>query len=211
MTRSNIEEGMGIPDVDEAQDLLSEAEQLNPGKWVAHSRNVALAARCLAEADATLEPDSAYVLGLLHDVGRREGWTSMRHIIDGYRFLQSKDYEDAARICLTHSFPLQDTDAVFGEWDCSADERAFVDRYIADATYTDYDRLLQLCDGLALPQGFVLLEKRMVDVALRYGTNDFTVARWRATFEIKEHFERRIDGSIYERLPGVVQNTFGDA
>jgi len=199
---------MKISDIQEAERFLAEAEQLNPGPWIPHSRHVAEAAQIIASANAELDADRAYVCGLLHDIGRREGRTSMRHTIDGYQFLMRADYEEPARICLTHSFPLQNTDAVFGEWDCTVEERAFVDRYIGDLTYTEYDKLLQLCDALALPSGFVLIEKRMIDVALRHGTNELMADKWRATFRIKDYFEQRIGGSIYKMLPGVVENTF---
>ena len=201
---------MRIQSLQQAQEFLAEAEKLNPGLWVAHSRFVAEAAKAIAACDPDLDPEPSYIVGLLHDIGRREGRTSMRNIIDGYRFLESHGYEDAARICLTHSFPLQNTNAVFGEWDCTEVERHFVDRYVEGTKYTDYDRLLQLCDGLALPTGLVLLEKRMVDVALRYGTNEYTVEKWRATLGVRDSFEGRLGCSIYRVLPGVIQGTFGD-
>ena len=38
-----------IPTVAEADKLLNEAEKLNPGRWVAHSRTAALCARAVAE------------------------------------------------------------------------------------------------------------------------------------------------------------------
>ena len=40
---------MKIPTVAEADKLLNEAEKLNPGRWVAHSRTAALCARAVAE------------------------------------------------------------------------------------------------------------------------------------------------------------------
>lgn len=40
------------------------------------------------------------------------------------------------------------------------------------------------------------MEKRMIDVALRYGTNEFTVVKWKATFKIKEDIEKEIGQSI---------------
>ncbi len=202
---------MNLPSPTVAENLLAEAEQLNPGRWIPHSQHVGQAARAIATADGELDPDRAYVCGLLHDIGRRAGRTSMRHAIDGYHFLTGKGYDETARICLTHSFALQNTNAVFGRWDCTAEERAFVDRYIADVEYTPHDRLIQLCDALALPSGYVLIEKRLMDVALRYGVNEFAVDKWRAVFGIKESFEERIGHSIYEALPGVIENTFGSA
>ena len=199
---------MTLPDPTTAEALLAEAKQLNPGRWVTHSQYVGKAARAIAAADGELDVSRAYVCGLLHDIGRRVGRTSMRHAIDGYQYLTEMGYDEPARICMTHSFALQNTDAVAGTWDCTLAERAFADRYIADATYTRYDRLIQLCDALALPTGFVLMEKRLVDVVLRYGTNDFTAAKWQAVFGIKAELEKRIGHSIYESLPGVVENTF---
>ena len=61
---------------------------------------------------------------------------------------------------------------------------------------------------MALSSGFCLLEKRFVDVAIRYGTPPVTVERWKKIIEIKEQFEKKINGSIYELLPGVIENSF---
>jgi hypothetical protein len=49
----------------------------------------------------------------------------------------------------------------------------------------------------------------LVDVALRYGFNAYTLAKWNAYFAIRQKFEREIGQSIYRVLPGIVQNTFG--
>ena len=171
---------MDIPTLIEAKTLLSEAEARNPGPWVQHSVNAAKAAEAIANHCEGLEPNKAFILGYLHDIGRREGVTANRHMLDGYTFLAARGFEDAARVCLTHSFPIPDNrnvETAVGAWDCSEEERAFVQRYLEDVTYTDYDRLLQLCDCLALPSGCCTLEKRFVDVTLRYGFNDFTLAR----------------------------------
>ena len=86
--------------------------------------------------------------------------------------------------------------------------RFCMEHFVKNAVYDDYDRLVQLCDSLALPSGFCLLEKRFVDVALRYGTPPVMAERWRRTLEIRDMFEEKINGSIYELLPGVEENTF---
>ena len=70
---------MRIPDRYQAELWLQEAGELNPGPWVAHSRYVAEAARNIAARLPTLDVEAAYVLGLLHDIGRRAGVTGMRH------------------------------------------------------------------------------------------------------------------------------------
>lgn len=189
--------------------MLRDAARRNPGPWVAHSEHVSSAAARIAARHPELDPDVAAILGLLHDIGRREGVTGMRHALDGYRYLSAAGFPDAARICLTHSFPIRDISVSLDAWDCSDEEYLFVKQYLEQIEYNDYDRLLQLCDSLALPQGFCLIEKRLIDVALRYGVNETMVEKWRAILELQRHFEAAIGTSIYRLLPGVVETTFG--
>jgi len=200
---------MRIPRLEEAMWLMADAEERNLGPWVSHSAYTAEAARAIARHHDGLDPQATYILGYLHDIGRREGISDMRHVIDGHRFLGALGYDDAARICLTHSFAIQDVRAVAGVWDCARDEIADVRHALRQVEYTEYDRLIQLCDALALPAGYCLIEKRLVDVALRRGVNRYTVARWTAYLELQRTFEASIGRSIYSLLPGVVESTFG--
>ena len=199
---------MNVPSIEEAKQLLSEAETFNPGPWVSHSIFTAEAARNIAMCHREIDPEIAYITGYLHDIGRRYGISHMRHIIDGYNFLCHKGYEDCAKICLTHSFPLKNVDSYSGNQDCNDQEMNFIKEYLAVINYSVYDELIQLCDALTTPKGFCLLEKRLVDVALRYGVNELTILKWKATFEIKGKFENVIGKSIYELLPGVEETTF---
>jgi hypothetical protein len=201
---------MKIPTLAEAESFLAEAESMNPGPWVQHSRNVALAARLVAERHTRLDPRAAFILGLLHDIGRREGAYHIRHLFDGYYFLKELGHENAARICLTHSFPIADIDVYNGNLDCSTEELDFLRDYLAQVEFDDYDRLITICDGVAPPEGFCLLEKRMVDVALRYGINQHTLTGWRARFQIQAELQDAIGCSLYRLLPGIVEGTFGD-
>jgi hypothetical protein len=204
-------QSLKVPTIEVAILLMDEAEKRNPGPWVKHSLFAAQAAANIASEHPALDPSVAYILGYLHDIGRREGVTHMRHIIDGYFYLLNKGYDDAARICLTHSFSLKNINAVSGAWDCSQEEFELVNDFLSKAEFSAYDRLIQLCDAVALPSGFCLIEKRMVDVAIRYGVNRYTVEKWKAYFEIQQEFEQVIGESIYQLLPGVVANTFGSA
>jgi hypothetical protein len=122
----------------------------------------------------------------------------------------SKGWEDAARICMTHSFMIQNIEADVGVWDVSDDDYAFMKNYIETIEYDDYDKLFQLCDSLALANGFCLLEKRFVDVHRRYGVDEYTVPRWNAVFQMKEYFEEKMGCSIYDVLPNVKETTFID-
>ena len=85
--------------------MLEEAGKMNPGPWALHSQVTAEAARAIAERCPDMDGDTAYVMGLLHDIGRREGFKYLQHTLDGYRFLTDMGYVDAAVICLTHSLP----------------------------------------------------------------------------------------------------------
>ncbi len=199
---------MPLPTLHQAEQILTEAERLNPGPWAQHSRVVAQAAQGIGAHLPGIDPAQVYVDGLLHDIGRRAGPTDMRHVLDGYTYLAGLGFDGAARICLTHSFPVKDARAGSGQWDVTPQEMEFVQNYLAHIEYGDEDRLLQLCDSLALPSGFCLIEKRLLDVCLRHGFNDFTLAKWGAFLQIQRDFEQVIGASIYQFLPGVIENTF---
>ncbi len=201
--------GKDVPTLEEARLLLEEGSKLNPGPWIEHCINAGRAAELIAEQCEGLDPEIALVLGMLHDIGVRYGVTYMKHTLLGYNFAMEKGYPLLARICLTHSFNINDIRCSFGRWDkCSDEEYSFVKDYISNIEYDDYDRLIQLCDALALPEGYCLMEKRMVDVVLRHGVHEFIIPKWKAVFETKEYFEKKMGRSIYSVLPGVIENTF---
>jgi hypothetical protein len=60
-----------------------------------------------------------------------------------------------------------------------------------------YDKLIQLCDGICLPQGICLLDVRLMDVARRYGISAFTLQKWDAFFGLKAYFDELCAGNIY--------------
>ena len=200
---------MKIPSRQQAQAYIDEAERINPGPWVQHSIEVAKAAESIADHHPQLETESAFILGLLHDIGRRAGVHGMRHVVDGYNYLLTEGYPDAARICLTHSYPIQHIDSGASRWDGTVEEHQWVADFLSEIKYTPYDRLIQLCDAICMPTGPVLMEKRMMDVVMRYGFNNFTIPKWQAYFDIRDEFENTIGHSIYYCLPGVIKNTFG--
>lgn len=190
------------PSRERAERELALAGTLNPGPWTEHSRFCALACEKIAEKIPSLDADRAYVFGLLHDIGRRGGIFQERHLIEGWRYCMQFGWTKLAQICISHAFMIRDIAAGVGKLDVSAEDVAFLKAFLERAEYDDYDRLVQLCDGLALPRGFCFLETRIIDVALRYGVPAPSLARWRRLFEIKERFEAEIGSSIYELLPG---------
>ncbi|MEG0309096.1 MAG: HD domain-containing protein [Clostridium sp.] len=206
MTCSNKK---GVPTIEEAKIILEEAAKLSPGGWVKHSMYVAESAKLIAEQIDDLDSELAYVLGLLHDIGRRCGVYGMRHGIDGYNYAINKGYDLVARTCLSHiGFKYNNEVVIVGKWDGTMEEYNFVKDYLSHTEETDYDKLIKLCDYLSLPSGFVLIEKRLVDIALRGGINEYTIPRWESTFENKKYFEDKMGKSIYSLLPNIRENTF---
>ena len=204
----------GVPSIDEANLLLTEAEVLFPGPWVQHSIFTAEAAKLIAENCEELNSEVAYVLGLLHDIGRRDGFpngiTTIGHLLGGYNYSKKLGYDLLAKICITHSCPtksINDIDDIVNK-NCSVEDYHFVANFLDKVEYNDYHKLIQLCDALALPNGFTLIEKRLVDVALRHGVNEYVVPKWKEFMKLKNYFEEKMKKSVYSILPGVIQNTF---
>lgn len=205
--KENIRKRTKLPTRAEALAALLEAGERNPGPWTEHSKYVAEACERIAESCSEMDNETAYVIGLLHDIGRREGITSEKHLIDGYRYCMKRGWDDAAGICISHAFMLQDMEASIGTFDVTEEDYQFMKEYVEHAEYDVYDWLVQMCDSLAMPDGFCMLEKRFVDVAVRYGTKPVLAERWKRILEIQKYFEEQMGCSIYQVLPGVVENT----
>ena len=192
------------PDRETALNELSLAGQLNPGRWTAHCYYAALAAEAIAQC-CGMNAEKAFVCGLLHDIGRRRGISRMRHVIDGYEYAMAEGWDEVARICLTHSFPVRDIEADILGADVSEGQYEFIADYLQSVEYDEYDKLIILCDALAEAEGFCILEKRFVDSTRRYGMFPCTLDRWNKTFEYKEYFEEILGQSIYTLLTGIEQ------
>ena len=111
-----------LPTREEAERLLREAEVCNPGPWGNHSRVAAYCAEKIAQACGYLDADKAYILGLLHDIGRKFGVRHLGHVSDGYTYMMSLGYDEAAKICLTHSFNNKTLEEYIGKVDTTWEE-----------------------------------------------------------------------------------------
>ncbi|MBE5777857.1 MAG: HDOD domain-containing protein [Clostridiales bacterium] len=194
-----------LPSLETAQKELDIAARLNPGPWVNHSINVGVAARNIARKVPGMDAEKAYIAGMLHDIGRRVGIVDIpTHVYEGFKYCMEKGWDDAARICMTHSYPLMK--AGFDYEPHTAEEKA-IKEYICGTEADDYDKLVQICDAVATDYGFVILEKRFVDVIRRYGIMEGYIRGWEATFENKGYFEGKMGCSIYEVLPDIGKTT----
>ncbi len=178
-----------LPTRKQAHVILEEAYHNNPGPWREHSIVVAKCAAIISHHCEELNEEKAYILGLLHDIGRREGVTYLAHVIDGYRYLMNLGYDEAARICITHSFAEKDIHSYIGLVDVPESDVHEITLLLDGYQYDDYDRLIQLCDSIALPEGPVKIEIRMNDVKQRYGA--YPTSKWNKHMELKEYFEQK--------------------
>ena len=160
---------------------------MNPGPWKDHSVVTAQCAYKIAAYCPDLDEAKAYILGLLHDIGRRFGFSYIRHVLDGYLYLMSLGYEEAAKISITHSFPVKSLEMYVGEWDVSKQELAQIQSLLDFYEYDDYDRLIQVCDSIAMP-----------DVKHRYGS--YPQKKWNKNLALKDYFEDKIRMPLREVL-----------
>ena len=187
----------GYPGRLQAELLLAEAEQRNPGPWGDHSRTAAHCAEKIA-ALSGMDPEKAYVLGLLHDIGRRFGKRHLGHVSDGYSYMMSLGYEDAARICLTHSFNGKRIEEYIGNFDTDREETDLIRNGLQETVFDDYDRLIQLCDAVSGAEGVMDIVDRMSDVKKRYGHYD--PEKWEKNLSLKAYFENKMGKDLYEAV-----------
>lgn len=50
-------------------------------RWIGHSQVVAVCAFLIAQKCDNLNPEIAYNMGLLHDIGRKSGKMGLRHVM----------------------------------------------------------------------------------------------------------------------------------
>lgn len=186
-----------LPSRTEAVRMLQEAERMNPGPWAAHSRVAGACARRIA-ARSGLDGEKAETLGLLHDIGRRFGISQLKHVYDGWRYMLQLGYDEVARVCLSHSFPVQDIRVDMAAVDITPEVYGVLGRALAAMGYDDYDRLIQLCDSIAMAEGPVDMEMRMADVKRRYGA--YPQEKWERNLALKAYFEERMETSLQEAL-----------
>lgn len=185
-----------LPTREEAEELLEKAELCNPGLWGDHSRVAAHCAEKIARSCGDMDADKAYILGLLHDIGRKFGVRHLGHVSDGYNYMMTLGYDEAARICLTHSFQNKTLEEYIGKFDTTAEELEQIDRELKRAELDDYDRLIQLCDALAGAECVLNIVDRMDDVKQRYGS--YPKTKWDANIKLKDYFEQKTGKDIYE-------------
>jgi len=184
-----------LPTREEAIALVRDGLACNPGPWGRHCLTAAHCAEKIASACGDMDSEKAYILGLLHDIGRKFGTRHLGHVSDGYTYMKSLGYDEAAKICLTHSFNNHTVDEYIGKFDVSQEELTLIKNKLVETVYDEYDLLIQLCDSLAGADGVLDIEERMNDVKRRYGS--YPQDKWDSNIELMHYFEKRMNQNIY--------------
>lgn len=184
-----------LPTRQEALELVRDGLSCNPGPWGKHCLTAAHCVEKIAGACQDMDGERAYILGLLHDIGRKFGVRHLGHVSDGYTYMKSLGYDEAAKICLTHSFNNHTVEEYIGKFDVSREELAMITEELVKTVYDDYDRLIQLCDALAGADGVLDIEARMNDVKQRYGS--YPQEKWDANIKLKRYFEEKMQQDLY--------------
>ena len=105
-----------------------------------------VAARNIAEKVPGMDSKKVYIVGLMHDIGRRAGITDIpTHVYDGYKYCMENGWMQSARIWMTHSYLLMKDEF---NYEPETEHEKAIKAYIMNCTADDYDKLIQICDSL---------------------------------------------------------------
>ena len=166
-----------------------------------HVEHVARLASIIAK-ECGLDPQRAYIFGLLHDVGRffvmddKGGMIvndKHRHPIEGYLYLKRLEYNEEARICITHAFIRRKNIYAHLYTDI---ENGMINE-VLEQEYNQYDLLIQLADEMSVMNGWCTLESRLAREALENGYDHDAWERFEYLHEIKRMFDKLAKVDIY--------------
>lgn len=182
-------------------------EMLNDAKgktitdlWITHSICVANTASIIAK-ELNLDVDYAKTLGYIHDYGKAVGDFS-KHDINGFNYLKTLGYdEEYYSICLTHGYLNNDVMCTAGG---IPEDIPFRTEYIKTHEYSIYEKLICLCD-LMCTQEVIGIDKRLIDIIIRYGAYSNTRYQVMETYKLKEYFDNLLGYNLYKLFPDIVK------
>ncbi len=166
-----------------------------------HTQGVASAAHKIAERTPHLNPEKAYILGLLHDYGKRisEKEENYFHGREGYEQMNKLGYYEVAKICLTHSFFDKNFD--YNDMTYPLEWMKWAKNELKAFEYDDYDHLICLCDKFFEGLSIVTIEERVKGIVKRYKINERQEKIFKEkSFEIKKYFDKIINDDVYKIL-----------
>lgn len=172
-------------------------------KILQHCQTTGNTARAIAEKTKTIDPDEAYVCGVMHDVGRFYlGENEIyKHPFVGYELLKDQNL-DIANVCLSHPFPVKNMFEYIISY-CQQDklEAEKISKQLESIEITDCMKLIQLCDKLSAFNSNVTLETKFQWYAKREKINEsLSQPMYDAYVALKQHFEAMTGYDIYGLL-----------
>lgn len=193
----------------EAKELLEiERKSATDDRWINHclcvGDSAGIIAKALKEKGYDVDVDKTITLGYLHDIGKYNG-ESYGHAMRGYEYLKSKGYdEEYANICLTHSYLNNDLICVAGGVP-NPNDKPFLSNFIKNHTYSVEEKIINLCDLMCTDRIYTL-DKRMMDLLLRYGVYKNTHYHIREAYKLKEYFDNLLGYNLYDLFPEIKEN-----
>lgn len=183
----------------EQTDIINVGRGFPKGISASHYQNVAFVAATIAE-HAGLNPQKAYILGLLHDFGEYIEKTipNTFHGTAGYDEMMAKGFDEVARTCLSHSFFNADfTPDNFLSYNAEQIVRAAV--LLKQQGFDEYDYLIHLADLMGISQGIETLENRIQKLADKYRLSaDDVKNKLIEAHKLKAYFDAKCGCDIYE-------------
>lgn len=184
-----------IPNRDKINYYLRE-DNPNFGKWVRHSYLIGKTARNIAR-ELGMDEDVAYAIGCLHDIGKYDKDKGAKHIINGFNILRSETFFFPARIALTHSFIIKDVNSYSGKMNIGEDDKKFIEDYLYQIEYNDYDKLIQLLDG-SIKYEYLGIDERARRTKKKHGDNGYYDVKIKKLKDLEEYFNQKLKYPIYE-------------
>lgn len=191
-------EGYGnIPNKDKVRCMLDEAFRENPGGWIIHSHVIGKTCEKIAK-EIGLDPEIAYAVGCLHDIGKAYGYEDLDHMMEGYRILRFESYFYPARIALGHGFVTDDFKSYHGRANVSERDQEFIRAYLKKRDIDIYEKLVILLDNL-IKDKYLGLEEReaLRNVPQSHERKD----RLEILKAWKDEFEKNLEKPIKAYLP----------
>lgn len=165
-----------------------------------HVYGVAEIAKRIAQKTPNLDPEKAFVLGLLHDVGKIHQQIEGRfHGVVGFEMMMKQGAEDVALSSLLHTFPfnrLPEYDKVSNTFLGHIEDYEKTLDFAQHKKLDDYDLLVQMADSVVDLRGFVTLEQR-AEEAERAHNIKISDEEKQARHELKEYWDKKIHDDIY--------------
>lgn len=203
---------MAIPTKQETQELFDYACQktdfynikngLPEGASRGHYLRVAEHARLIASKTNCLNPEKAYILGLLHDYGEYLEQKDRRffHGTAGYDEMMYLGFDEVARTCLSHSFfDGCITPENYPSYDADCIRRAAA--IIAESPVDDYDRLIQISDLTVTGDQSTDIEARLNFIGQKYHVPEEIISfKKEQACKLKTYMDALCGTDIYQIL-----------